>query len=224
MKAKGQGEGSKRVLQAAALILISAGAGAWIYFRDFAGPKVNLPLHQAVAREMAEQTARLVDGHGKIVVIAMDTPNGSELKVQLEEFERALKQFSGVTISRTYMLDAEKRPKYGVGSGISGRRYVRAVNKNTTADALVSFVGAPDLTEEEAGQLQARPKFIAEARSVAKLKKLFEKQLIQVAIVSRYQFPAPVEGTPVTSRQWFDKRFQVVTAENAADLPGPAGE
>jgi hypothetical protein len=206
------------------LILISAASLGWIYFRQFAAPKVNVALHTAVAQVMAEQTAQVLGGRGKIVVIAMDTPKGSELKIQLEEFERALKHFPGVTISKTYMLETENRPKYGPGSGLSGRRFVRAVNKNTTADAMVSFVGAPDLSDEEIGQLQARPKFIAETRSAAKLRKLFDKQLIHVAIVSRYQFPAPVEGNPVTLRQWFDKRFQILTAEAVSALPAATAE
>jgi len=98
------------------------------------------------------------------------------------------------------------------------------VNKNTAAAALVSFVGAPELKDDEVVQLQARPKFIAESRSVGKLGNLFSKRLLQVAIVSRYQFPAPVEGTPATSRQWFDKRFQVVTAEMVDALPTATAE
>ena len=95
------------------------------------------------------------------------------------------------------------------------------MNKNTTANAIV---GAPELKDDEIGQLQARPKFIAESRSVEKLGKLFAKHLLQVAIVSRFQFPAPVEGNPGTLREWFDKRFQVVTAESVGTLPAGAAE
>src|SRR2546426_2270140 len=214
----------KRVALAAGSILAIAASSLWIYFHHFAAPKINVPLHQAVGRVMAEETAKLVDNRGKIVVIAIETAKDPELKVQLEEFEKTLKKFSRITVAETYMLETENRAKYGTGSGLSARRLIRIVNKNTTADALVSFVGAPELKDEEIGQLQARPKFIAESRSVAKLENLFAKRLLQVAIVCRFQFPAPVEGNPGTLRQWFDKRFQIVTAETVGAIPTGAAE
>ena len=221
-KMSSQSAGLKKIALAAGSILVIAGSSLWIYSHHFAAPKINVPLHQAVGRVMAEETAKLVDNRGKIVVIAIETAHDAELKVQLEEFEKTLKKFSGITVAKTYMLETENRAKYATGSGLSARRFIRIVNKNTAADALVSFVGAPEMKDEEFGQLQARPKFIAESRSVAKLEKLFTKQLLRVAIVSRFQFPAPVEGNPGTPRQWFDKRFQVLTAETVGALPTTA--
>ena len=214
----------KKAASAVGSILVIAGSSLWIYFHHFAAPRINVPLHQAVGRVMAEETAKLVDNRGKIVLIAIETAQDAELKVQLEEFEKTLKKFSGITVAKTYMLETENRAKYGTGSGLSARRFIRIVNKNTAADALVSFVGAPELKDEEIGQLQARPKFIAESRSVAKLENPFAKRLLQVAIVSRFQFPAPVEGNPGTLRQWFDKRFQVVTAESVGAVPTATAE
>ena len=216
--------GAKKIVVAVGSLLVITGSSLWIYFRHFAAPKVNVPLHQAVGHVMAEETAKLLNNQGRIVIIAIETAKDPELKVQLEEFEMTLKQFSGIKVAKTYMLETENRPKYGAGSGLSGRRFVRIVNKNTTADALVSFVGAPELKDDEIRELHARPKFIVESRSPEKLKKLFEQQLVQVAIVSRFQFPAPVEGNPGTLRQWFDKRFQIVTAETIASLSGGVAE
>ena len=207
-----------------ASLLVIAGSGFWSYSRYFAAPKINVPLHQAVGRVMAEETARVVNSQGRIVVIAIETARDPELKVQIEEFEKTLKQFNGIKVAKTYMLETDDRPKYGVGAGLSARRLVRIVNKNTTADAMVSFVGAPELKDSELQELQARPKFIVESRSAEKLKKIFDQQLVQVAIVSRFQFPAPVEGNPGTLRQWFDKRFQIVTAQTMAALPRGAPE
>jgi hypothetical protein len=80
------------------------------------------------------------------------------------------------------------------------------------------------LKDDEIRELQARPKLIVESRSAGKLKKLFDQQLLHVAIVSRFQFPAPVEGNPGTLRQWFDKRFEIVTTETIATLPGAIPE
>jgi hypothetical protein len=202
-------------------VLAIVGSSLWIYFVRFAAPNFNVPLHRAVGRVMAEETAKLLNNRGKIVVIAIDGP---ELRVQLEEFEQTLKQSPAIEIDETYIVDTENKPKYGPGSGLSGARFARIVNKNLKAAAIVSFIGAPELSEEEIGQLQARPKFIAQSRSVEKLPPLFEKQLLHVAIVRRFQFPAPIEGRPATLRQWFDKQFQIVTAGAGPGLPPGGGD
>ena len=36
---------------------------------------------------------------------------------------------------------------------------------------------------------------------------------------ARFEFPAPGTKKPRTPREWFDNRFQIVTATNAASLP-----
>lgn len=209
----------KTALLAALCLAAIAGAGLWIYRTEFAGPQFNRTLHQAVGRVLAEETATLLGHTGKVVIIAIELADLPELKVQLEEFSRTLKRFPQIKIKETYRLETDDKPKYSFGTGLSARRFVRIVNKNTTADAIVSFVGAPALSPEHLAQLKTSPKFIAESRSADKLKKLFEQKVIQAAVVSRFEFPTPVKGAPRSPREWFDQRFQVVTASNAVRLP-----
>ena len=215
---------SKTVLIAIGCVLAIAGSAFWTYRTQFAAPKFNVVLHQAVGRAMAEETSRLLEGKGKVVLVAMVFAKVPELRVQIEEFEKTLHSLGAVTIKQTYNLETEGKAKYGLGSGLSGRRYVRIVNKNTDARAFVSFVGAPRLTDEEVGQLKIKPMLIAEARSAEKLKPLFESGLLHAAIVGRFQFPSPIEGKPATPRQCFDQRFQIVTAANAGSLPASSAE
>ena len=203
------------------LAVITASA-IWVYRTQIAAPPFNITLHQAVGRIMAEETTRAVGGRGNIVIVAMELSKVPEMGVQLEEFKKTLEQTGHVTIKQTYNLETEDQPKYGLGSGLSGRRYVRIVNKNRDAAAIVSFVGAPRLADEEIAQLHAAPKLIAEARSPSRLKPLFDKQLLHAAIVARFEFPTPVKGKPRTPREWFDQRFQVVTAANTNSLPPPS--
>jgi hypothetical protein len=56
--------------------------------------------------------------------------------------------------------------------------------------------------------------------SADKVKKLLDQQVVQAAIVTRLEFPTPIDGKPRTLQEWFDQRFQVVTATNANNLPG----
>ena len=205
------------------LAALCLGATGWSAFRiyrtEFAAPKFNLVLHQEIGRVLAEETAKLVNQTGRVVVVAIELRGVPELRAQLEEFERVLHQSPGITLEKSYKLDTDDKPKYSFGAGLSGRRLVRIISKNPHADAIVSFIGAPSLSEAEIAQLKRMPKFIAETRSADKLKQLFDHNVLHAAVVSRFQFPTPIKGTPSSPRDWFDQRFQVVTARNAGDLP-----
>ena len=214
----------KQTLLAAGCVLAIAIAGISIYFTQFNRPTLNETLHLGVGRAMAQETANLVGKQGKIVAVIMDLNKAPELAVQLDEFERALQKLGNFTISKK-PLETEGKAKYATGAGLSGRRFVRAVKNHADAQAIVSFVGAPNLSEDDLGQLDTAklPKFVAEVRSPDKLKKLFDKHIIQVAIVSRFQFPAPGPRKPRTPEDWFQNRFQIVTAESSVTLPESTG-
>ena len=167
---------------------------------------------------MAEETARVVGKEGKIVLITIPTSGEPELKTQLEAFRSKLKSLGKYHV-REYEMDTKDQDKYGVGTGLSGRRYVRTANKNLDAAAIVSFVGAPHMKDEDITELQKVPKLIAEARSVDHLQKLFKKELISVAVAARFNFPAPGPAIPHTAQDYFDKRYQIVVASNVVAIP-----
>ncbi len=214
---------AKRRLTVMALIAVIAGSCAWIYFVQVRATKFNVGLQRRIGEVLAEQTASVVGKKGKVVTIAIDTKEWPELKTQLQAFKTSLKKLGDYEL-REYEMDTKDQPKYGVGSGLSGRRYVRTVNKNTNASVFVSFIGAPKLSKEEMAELAIKPRFIAESRSVDNLPKLFEHQLIDVAVVSRFQYPAPPPEKPGTPQEWFTKRFQAVTPQSVANVPKPEAE
>lgn len=195
------------------------GSAYQIYRTQFGAPRFNVPLHQEIGRVLAEETVRAVNQTGRVVVVAIESRGLPELQAQLEEFERVLRASPGITLEKSYKLDTEDKPKYSFGSGLSGRRLLRIINKNPEADAIVSFVGAPSLSAAEVAQVKRMPKLVAEARSADKLKKLFDQKVLHAAVVSRFQFPTPIKGIPARPREMFEQRFQVVTAANAGDLP-----
>src|SRR5262249_46124972 len=156
--------------------------------------------HQAVGQVMAEETARLVGHLGKIVVITVDNRTAPELKIQIAAFQKHLKVLGGLTVKDRVVLDPGDNPKYRPGAGLSAKRFLKIVRKNSGVDAIVSFVGAPELTDQELAQMKTIPKFIAEAHSPEKLVNLIEKKILLSAIVPRYEFPAPGPRKPQTSR------------------------
>lgn len=213
---------AKQVILAIVSILVILASLCWIYFTQFASAKINVSLHTAVGQVMAEETDKLLGHKGEVIVLALDAGAAPELPAQLKSFKETLRKLGGVTIRKTDYLKTDNQPKYGTGRGLSARQFLRVVKKSAGAGAIVSFVGAPNLSDADFSELEKNhpPKFIAEGGSAAKLKKLFDKKLLQVAIVHRYQFPAPNTNAPATPREWFDKRFQILTSENAATLQG----
>jgi len=206
-------------------LLAAIGASGYSIYRSrFVKEPFNEGLHRTLGRVMAEETARLLNNTGRVVVIAMERSKAPELRAQLAEFEKTLKEVSSIRIHETHNLDTEDQAKYAFGSGLSARRFTRIMNKSQHLDAVVSFVGAPNLGTNDAAEVKRGTKFIAECRSAEKLGKFFETRLIQVAVVSRFQFPNPIQGKPRDAREFFTQRFQIVTAANAGDLPSGQSE
>jgi hypothetical protein len=135
-----------RIIAVTAILAILASC-VWIYFTQFKTTQYNVGLHRRIGQVLAEQAVKTCGSKGHIVAIAIDTKEWPELKIQIDAFKAALKKFGQYEV-REYELDTKDQPKYGLGSGLSGRRYVRTVKKNEKADLFVSFVGAPKLTSE----------------------------------------------------------------------------
>jgi hypothetical protein len=200
-------------------VVAIAASGWWIWHRQSTGSNAHEQLHAMIGRAMAEETIRVLNGQGRILVISIDIKAAPELKWQLEAFQNALDASGRITVAKTYDLETDGKTKYTFGAGLSGRRYVRTVNKNEGIDAVVSFAGAPNFKDNEEKDLKFKPRLVVESRSPQKLKKLFDQKLIDVAVVSRFEFPNPVSGTPKNAREMFIQRFQVVTPRDADKLP-----
>ena len=214
---------AKEILLLSGSLAAIIGSCLWIYFTQFAQPAFNVPLHQRVGEVLAQETARLIHTQGQVVVVTMDASKEPELKAQMQIFEKTLKKLGPISI-KELPVETDDKPHYRTGAGLSSRRFLRILKKSATADAIVSFIGAPRMTEEELAQVDRAPKFVAECRSPDRIKRLFDKKLLQVAVVNRFEYPAPVKHNPKTPKQWFEKYYQVVTAENASILPKNAAD
>src|SRR5262245_32800085 len=208
---------SKQRLVVAVCVGVILASCTWIYFTQVREAKYNVELHQHIGEVLADHASGLLGKKGQLVIIAIDTKEWPELKTQVDAFRAKMKKLGDFEI-REYELDTKDQDKYGLGSGLSGRRYVRTVNKNTNANLFVSFVGAPKLSKEEVAELVGKPRLIVESRSGDNVPDLFERNLVEVAVVSRFQFPAPGPEKPGAAAEWFVKRYQVLTPDVAAKL------
>lgn len=205
---------AKQKLTVLGAILAIIASAVWIYRTQFAVSADNVPLHQAVGQVLAEETCRALGHNGNVLIVSMETRQAPELKIQMEAYEKQLSLLGGIKVKDRLMLDPGDNPKYRPGSGLSAKRFLKIIRKNAGADAIVSFVGAPQLSDEELAQMKSAPKFIAEAHSPEKFVNLLDKKILQAAVVPRYEFPAPGPKKPATGRQWFDHYFQIIRPES----------
>lgn len=198
-------------LAAAAVVAIASSAFC-IYYTQSGPSGVNVALNEAVGEKLAQETSRLLGAHGNVVLITVEKRELPELKIQIAAFEKHLKQLGNITVQETVKLDPGDNPKYRAGAGLSAKHFLKIARKHSSADALVSFIGAPSLEDSDMAQIKSMPKFVAETHSPEKLTRLFQKNILQSAIVPRYEFPAPGPRKPHTSHEWFEHCFQIVSS------------
>src|SRR6267378_5979052 len=153
-------DNAKQKLTALGAILTIIASAIWIYITQFAVAAYNIPLHQAVGEVMAEETYHALGRNGHVVIVSMETGQAPELKIQMEAYEKQLNLLGAITVKDRLMLDPGDNPKFRPGSGLSAKRLLKIVRKNPNTDAIVSFVGAPNLSDEELAQVKTMPVFI----------------------------------------------------------------
>ena len=201
----------RQTLVVAALIVIILAAAFWIA-AYVSRPAFNQKLHVGIGQVLAQETATLLGGKGRIVMVTFDPKKFPQLNTQVAAFRAALRKHGDLAIAETVVLPVKDKRKAGAGAGLSDSDFVTILEKHSKLDAIVSFIGVPDPEDAKIvalGKLNG-PKVVAETKSRRKLKRLFKQQLLHTAIVPRFEFPAPGSKNPSTPREWFDLGFQVV--------------
>lgn len=216
----------KQWLQIAGLAAVIALAVAWILVQQRDAARVDTRPSEGVGRVMAEETARQLERREKkrVVILSMEGPD-AQLQVQEASFLEHLRTLCpAVEIKETVRVAPEGQKRYGPGVGLSARRFVRTVENNVKADALVSFIGLPDgKAPELAGLTNKVPRFIALARDLGDVRRFLDRRWLRAAIVPRFEYPAPA-GEPRTPREWFDRQYQVVTTNEIARIEEHLGK
>ncbi|MGE3312344.1 MAG: hypothetical protein AB7O66_20455 [Limisphaerales bacterium] len=167
--------------------------------------------HRGVGQRLAEEVAAVVGPTGRLVVVTLERGTSEALDLQHAAFCRALEAWPGLEVIRTDKVDGEQGGKYGPGTGLSARRYLRLVEKEPDAAAIVSFIGVPNPEDLPSTNLLTGPRLVAVSRSPKKLAPLIQSGLLVRAITPRFTFPAPGPEVPATPGEWFENRFQVVS-------------
>jgi hypothetical protein len=239
----------KRTVVTAVSVVLIVISLVSIYFTQFhtpAPPKVDTSIYTVVGEVAGEETAKVLNKKGKIVVVSTDTKNmkGEMSKVfdcELKAFEEAIKKCPGVQIVAretvatfmTFMMPAPpplpagaKGPGPGEGIENPSQWLIKLAKKypTTNVDAVVLLGGFPMLSDDDIGQLDpTTPRFIVVMQPgiPVMLKKYLDQQIIVLAIQPRMMPPMPPKpGQVLTAREKFEQQYEIVTPE----VPESGGE
>ena len=185
--------------------------------------QIGLDVDAILGATLANETAKLLGGKGRILIVALDTTQGAipPAQRQLAGFQNALTKHPGLTVVATGVVEPDPVKVLADGEfGIPAEKFRELLGKYAGADAIVSFVGAPKLTDREAGQLShGLPRIVASyglGYQGPELEMLLARGIVQVALVPNPS-PPPITDTKMRpAREWFELGYQVLTA--------PAGE
>ena len=212
-------ENKNTTLGVVAVLAIIASLG-YLYFTQFAGaPKVNLKPFENLGYVVAEETAKLLNNQGRVLVVsevfeAMKSPN---TEAQIKGFKAGLAKSGGVQLKEVKEF---KRPLADDPQHWPEGQAARFVNMGDTATATVLFVSLPqDLSKEDIAALKEnKNKLILVCGQSPALKMLLKEGAVQLAIVNRF----PPKATPAgseTPREWFDRVYMAVTPATMDQLP-----
>jgi hypothetical protein len=205
------------MLTGAVAVAVTVGAITWTWRTQWSPRPMHELLHRGVGERLAEEIVQVLGPKGRLVVITLLPGTSPVLDAQETAFRERLNRWPELKVVRTDEVASEKGDKYGPGTGLSARRFLRLAEKESDADLIVSFIGTPDpedLPEAKGSPMGAPgPRLVAISRSPKELVDLIERGLLVRALVPRFHYPAPGPAVPGTAAEWFESRFQVVTPE-----------
>jgi hypothetical protein len=200
-------------------VLVIIGSGVFIYWALAPRPPtINRAPFIGIGENLARETARAIDNHGRVVVVISEMHQNPQSpgRDQLTTFLSELKKLHTIDVAATEVIPPNAEREETV---LSLEQLVELINRHATMDAIVSFVDLPPLPRDLSRELpKVRPKVIAFGIAGGSGPSYFKQKIVESLIAPRSEF-VKRETPPKTPQEWFDMYFQVYTAANANTLP-----
>ena len=179
--------------------------------------KVEDNRYTALGEVMAGKTSELCGSKRSIVLVVSERDNGQPTAFgqTLDAFRRALGK--GVQIVATESVPTPALALRGI-EPLPAEKFAELLQKYSTADYLVSFVGLPVLTPAQIEQLSSpRPQVVAVVVNNAPSPGLFARKVICLAALPKLA-PDPAAAGAGSVQEQFEAHYQMVTPETAKTL------
>lgn len=179
--------------------------------------KVDAGPYTALGEMAGQITADLFTEGGRLVLIInqADRDPSTAVGAAIQAFQQRVKAKPGIQLVATETIEVPEVMVSG-SEPLSPAKLLELINKNATADVMVSFVGMPRLTAEHISQLPARrPKLVTAVSYNPPSRALFQQGILNAAIIAR----PGAKATGATPQEIFDANYLVITVQNAEALP-----
>jgi len=187
------------------------GLAAWLTACKPAGELDEGP-HSALGQVTAEVTAEALQNHGKVVVLISSedekpvTGTGKAAAV----FQERLKGM-GLQVEAVEVLPSMGAVMVSGMEPVSAAQFLALYGKHPSADAIVSFVGAPRFSAEQIAQLpQPRPKFIAAVTFNPPARDMYTAGVLYATILARPTGPGQTLAADTPTE--FSANYQLIRA------------
>ena len=204
----------------ATLALLACCTAAFVLWRQFSGPAVNLQPSAAVGEVLAEEVSRLTGSTGIAVLISRELPKDgpSANRERIESLEAAIKRRAQLKLAPVEWLP---RPPVGTMDlgVVTPEQFSSALGRNPDAKVFVVFAGLPPYSPALAEKVTRRSaKLVAVCGYSANMRRWLESKALSVAVVPRFDDPPAGTPDPKSPKEWFDREFLLVTPDNVGQL------
>lgn len=173
---------------------------------------VNLGTYEVLGAVTAEETAKLINNRGRVLVMARDLGENTSTEAELDAFARTLKKHSGVSVI-TDKVQVAPMDMMATGGSVPPETLFDALEKHSDVAALVLFFAFPQLSDSELDRLkQFKAKTVVVSSLRPEYERLLDEQTVQIAIVPRPDAPETTNPKAGTVRERFDQEFVIVRA------------
>jgi len=171
---------------------------------------IDLSRYAALGEVMAGKTADLCGGNGSIVLVVSESDNGKPTAYgqTIDAFRKALVDTVHIAAIESVKIPAASMP--GVEPFPAGQ-FADLLQKYSTANYLVSFVGVPFLTADQIAQLPSpRPQVVVVVVHNAPDKAMFTGKVVCLAAVPKVVSDDATAGAH-SSQELFGAQYDLVT-------------
>jgi hypothetical protein len=203
------------------LVLTILGSSVWLYFA-LRPDRIDLDPYQALGEGAAEETAKLLNNSGRLVLVDADF---GIYKILAPTTEAEIKAFKKAIVNTNLKIAAIEKvaiaPPSMARTGVFMQpgQISSLIARHPDADAIVLFVGLAGLADlKGGGSDNSKSKLVLVSNYESYDKALLQMRAIQLAIVPRVDAGADEDRTIHSPKQWFERHYLVVTPERVAEL------